>query len=161
MSQNPNTHSRRLSLIPVFLTSILVLAADRWTKHLALTHLSHETSVPVLPGIFHFTLVENTGIAFGLFQQHSGVLFLAITVCVIALLYFSGSNHSSSLGQKVAYGLILGGAIGNWFDRVTVGHVIDFLDFRIWPVFNIADSCISVGVALYLFATLLEPKHAS
>jgi len=118
--------------------------------------LSPGDSVPLLPGIFHLTLVENTGIAFGLFQQFPSLLFILISVSIVILFiigYRLCTSHSNLPKRfPVGLALILGGAIGNWIDRLRFHAVIDFFDLRIWPVFNVADSCISIGVFIYLIA---------
>lgn len=141
----------------------LVLLLDQITKLLAVHFLSGVDTVPVLQNVFHLTLVYNTGIAFGFFRNSQGLLLGAISLCLVFILIWgakSFKNSSKDPAQKLqsfALALILGGAIGNWIDRVRVGSVIDFLDFRIWPVFNLADSAITVGVCYYLLLLLKEP----
>ena len=109
--------------------------------------------MPVIPKIFHFTLVHNTGIAFGLFKN-MGIVF--IIVSVIAILFFSWFLYSRrqekdfSTFSILAFSLIIGGAFGNLIDRLQFGFVIDFIDFRIWPVFNIADSAITIGALILI-----------
>lgn len=98
------------------------------------------------------TLVYNTGIAFGLFKDQ-GVVFIIIPAIAIILLifniyYYRQNNQALSRGYIIAFSLILGGAIGNLIDRTFYGYVIDFIDLRIWPVFNIADSAITVGAVI-------------
>jgi signal peptidase II len=91
--------------------------------------------------------------AFGLFKDH-GIVFIIIPVIAIALLvyniYYYQENENLSRSYIVAFALILGGAIGNLIDRIHIGHVIDFLDFRFFPVFNIADSAITIGAIIIL-----------
>lgn len=122
---------------------------DQLTKTLAQNFLEPGASRPVLPSIFHLTLVENQGIAFGLFQGGEKILFLIITLS-IGVLFLLGLFSNVPLRNQSALGLILGGALGNWIDRIRVGAVIDFLDFRIWPVFNLADTAITIGVGILL-----------
>ena len=129
----------------------IVLLSDQLTKLLAVLFLKPLTSIPILPNIFHLSFVENTGIAFGFFQGHSGFLTVLITVSVLGLLICSVFFKNQSLPHRLAYGFILGGALGNLIDRLRLEHVIDFLDFRIWPVFNIADSFITIGVMLFIW----------
>lgn len=120
------------------------------TKAIALRALSSVPSLPALPGIFHLTLVRNTGVAFGLLRGCSLPVALVTTGIVLWLLWSaSGKGDSRQAGgMSVALGLILGGAMGNLLDRIRFGAVIDFLDFRIWPVFNVADTCITIGAVL-------------
>jgi signal peptidase II len=132
---------------------VLVIVADQISKNLLFNNLYLGQSVPVIPRIFHITMVYNTGIAFGLFKNQT-VLFSAISFFVIVLIIFSileqkrrkDINHL----EIFALYLILSGAIGNLIDRFRFGYVIDFLDFRVWPVFNIADSAITIGMVLIL-----------
>lgn len=130
--------------------SLAVFLTDQLTKALALHYLAGVPTVPVWPGLFHLTLVVNSGVAFGLFKGY-GLLVTLVTLVLLVLLLRS-SLHSGagprSRWVRVGLGLILGGAASNLLDRVRFGGVVDFLDFRIWPVFNAADSCITVGAVL-------------
>jgi signal peptidase II len=138
-----------MSLITVSLTVII----DRATKIFFCKLLAVGDTIPVVKNVFHFTLVYNTGMAFGLFRDH-GFVFIVIPAIAIALLiyniYYYRENERLSRSYIFAFSLILGGAIGNLIDRILIGHVIDFLDFRIWPVFNVADSAITVGAVIIL-----------
>ena len=127
--------------------ALAVLVADQATKWLALEFLSSVSTVPVIPGVFHLTLVRNSGVAFGLFQGY-GLWITLGTLAVLAGLFRATLRPGGSQWAPFCLALILGGAIGNLMDRMRFGGVIDFLDFRIWPVFNLADSCITVGAAL-------------
>ena len=145
------------SQVDIFLTLITVTTIvflDRFTKIYFSNLLSFNESWPILRGIFHITLVHNTGIAFGLFKNQ-GIVFIIIPLIAIVLLifniyYYRHNQEDLSRTYIVAFSLILGGAIGNLIDRIYLGYVIDFLDFRIWPVFNLADSAITIGAAIIL-----------
>lgn len=132
---------------------VAVLGLDQLTKWWMLRRLAPGESVPVLPGVFHLTLVRNPGIAFGLFARQGGVV-LGVACLLIAFLLITARRRPTAWQPPIpwAMGLILGGALGNLVDRVRVGAVVDFLDFRVWPVFNVADSCITVGAALVVWA---------
>ncbi|MBI1978307.1 MAG: signal peptidase II [Candidatus Omnitrophica bacterium] len=132
----------------------LVLFSDQLTKFLALLFLKSKSSVPIVPNVFHLSFVENTGIAFGLFRDHPQFWTFLISASVLILLVASWFFKNQSFVKRMAFGFILGGAIGNCIDRIRFEHVIDFLDFRIWPVFNLADSFITVGVFLFIWVTL-------
>lgn len=125
---------------------------DRVTKLLVLHFLSG--SVPVIPNVFHLTLVHNHGIAFGLFSQMRWVLLVVVSISLALIFWMAHRPGFRNTRDQWVFGLILGGAAGNWLDRVQYGAVIDFLDFRIWPVFNAADSAISIGVGIYLLYLL-------
>jgi len=111
------------------------------------------------------TLVRNTGIAFGLFKDQ-GVVFIIIPVIAIALLvyniyYYRRFEQHISEMYIIGFSLILGGAFGNLVDRVMYGYVIDFIDLRVWPVFNIADSAITIGAVIIAVQCLfLTKRHA-
>ena len=135
-------------------TVILVVLVDRLTKIFFTSLLAPSESLPVIKNVFHFSLVHNTGIAFGLFRDN-GAVFLVIPVIAIGLLIYN-IYYYHKFGELdrlyiVAFSLILGGAIGNLIDRIILGYVIDFIDFRIWPVFNVADSAITLGASIILF----------
>lgn len=144
------------SQIDIFLSLItvsLIVVTDRITKLFFSDLLSIGESFPIIKGALHMTLVHNTGIAFGLFKNQ-GVVFIIIPIIATVLLVFNifyyRKHKDLSRTYIVAFSLILGGAIGNLIDRITFGYVIDFIDFRIWPVFNIADSAITIGALIIL-----------
>ncbi|OGW96750.1 MAG: signal peptidase II [Omnitrophica WOR_2 bacterium GWC2_45_7] len=133
-------------------STFTIILTDRVTKIFFNDLLLPGESLPLIKNIIHMTLVHNTGIAFGLFKDH-GVVFIVIPIIAIILLifniyYYRKNNKALSHTYIVAFSLILGGAIGNLFDRIVYGHVIDFIDFRVWPVFNIADSAITIGALM-------------
>ena len=134
-----------------FSTAAVVLALDQFTKYAAVWWLKPHGSIPVIPGIFHLSFVENTGIAFGLFRGHPEILSFVIAGSVLCLLIGSWFLRHQKWAERIAYGFIVGGAAGNLIDRIRFHHVIDFIDFRIWPVFNFADSFITIGVCLFVY----------
>ena len=139
-----------------------VFLLDFFSKQMVIQHLSLGESIPVIQGFFNLTLVHNTGTAFGMFKN-GRYIFIGITGFSIAgLVFFFHYSREKHPLWKYAFGLLLGGALGNLLDRALKGHVIDFLDFYIenyhWYVFNIADSAISIAVAL-LFLDLLMQKN--
>lgn len=136
-----------------------ILFLDQLTKFLAERGLSLNQSVPLISGVLHLTLVHNTGAAFGLFKNQLP-LFIAAAIVAVTLIY----RHLRSAGERrlslytFSLLLICAGALGNLIDRVLYGHVIDFIDLRVWPVFNVADASISIG-ALLLAYHLLKPQR--
>ncbi len=145
----------------LFVTAIFILVLDQVTKGLALQFLNRDTGIPILAHVFHLTLVQNQGIAFGIFDTHAHFLLGAITASVLILVIYPFFSPPEKLRDQVAYGFILGGAAGNLVDRVRLGFVVDFLDFRIWPVFNVADTFITIGVSLLILSTFKKSSHAS
>jgi signal peptidase II len=143
-------------LIRFYLIALIVVVADQITKHIILRTLLEGESIPILKDFFHLTLVYNTGVAFGFFAGHLNLLLIFISLSILFLFFFSFSLSGENLSRQVCFALILGGAIGNWIDRVLFHAVIDFLDFRVWPVFNLADISISLGVGFYLLLLLLD-----
>ena len=142
-------------------TVFLVLVLDQLTKFLVTQRLALHDSIPILKGIFSITLIHNRGAAFGILKNQF-YLFLCVSIVTIILIYFVLKHKSSSQLYSFSLSLILGGALGNLIDRVFFGYVVDFLDFHIWPVFNIADSAITSGT-LILGWLIFKPnkRHAS
>ncbi|NTV29859.1 MAG: signal peptidase II [Candidatus Omnitrophica bacterium] len=144
--------------IVIFLsTGSFVILIDRMTKVFFSDLLAPRESLPVIRNVFHFTLVHNTGIAFGMFRDN-GFVYLVIPVIALGLLVYN-LYYYHKLGELdrwyiAAVSLILGGAIGNLTDRILLGHVIDFIDLRVWPVFNFADSAITVGALIVFWRCL-------
>lgn len=141
----------------VFIIVLSVLSLDQLTKFLITRNLSYNQSIPVIKGIFHLTLIRNRGAAFGILKNQVP-LFIFSSIFAIILIYFELKNNRHRKSYSVSLSLILAGALGNLIDRLFLGYVIDFLDFRIWPVFNVADSAITIGAILLAFSVLLEPK---
>ena len=140
------------TLVFVFIT-LLILFADQYSKSLIQQNFVLGESIPIVKNILHFTFVENTGAAFGLFKNNAlfFIIISALAIFVISGLIIRYIRRGVFLSRPVLhYGLILifSGAIGNLMDRLKFGYVIDFIDVRIWPVFNIADSCITIGTLL-------------
>ena len=144
-------------MIICLMTVVCVIVADRLTKSMFSSILQLGESLPVIKKVFHFTLVHNTGIAFGLFKDN-GFVFLIIPIIAVVLLGYN-LYYYHKVGELdrlyvLGFSLILGGAIGNLIDRIMLGHVIDFIDLRVWPVFNVADSAITVGACMILLKCL-------
>ena len=140
--------------------SLTVLLLDQATKAWAQHALSDIVSLPVIPGFFHLTLVHNSGVAFGLFQDQSLLVFCGVLVILGGLFWVILRKQALRRGAAAgSLGLILGGALGNLIDRIRFGGVVDFLDFQVWPVFNLADSCITVG-AVWLGWNILKSQRS-
>ncbi|MDD4899272.1 MAG: signal peptidase II [Candidatus Omnitrophica bacterium] len=133
----------------IFPIVIAILFLDQASKFLFTKFLQLNHPVAVIKGVFYLTLVHNRGAAFGILK---GKLFLFILASLIALvviyLNLKDKGKDNPFLFKFALGLILAGGLGNLIDRIFFGYVIDFLDFRVWPVFNLADSAITVGAIL-------------
>ncbi|MFA6320762.1 MAG: signal peptidase II [Candidatus Omnitrophota bacterium] len=132
----------------IFLLASLVFILDRITKIIAVSTMSYGQSIKVLPNIFHITLVLNNGTAFGLMKGQNAILAVITAIAIALIVIYVVTHKSLGIAVSVALGFILGGAMGNLLDRIKFSYVIDFLDFRIWPVFNIADSAITLGMLI-------------
>ena len=133
-----------------FVTALAVLLADQGSKWFVQQHMVPGESIPVIPHIFHFTYIMNPGAAFGILEyQH--LFLLAIVIILYAAYFFLRKRiPQDPVYFPIGIGLLLGGALGNAIDRVRYYAVVDFFDFRIWPIFNVADMGICVGVALIM-----------
>src|SRR5262252_10313100 len=145
------------------LIAVFVVLLDRMTKLAVARNISLHDSIQIIPDFFRITHVENRGAAFGLFADSPSewkiamlVLFSLVALVIVCALLWKNSHAMTSTGVGLA--LILGGALGNLWDRLVSGHVVDFLLFYIgqyqWPAFNIADSAIVVGAGLLVFEIL-------
>jgi len=142
----------------LILIASLVIIIDRFAKFLVFNNLLEGQSIGVVPKIFHITLVLNTGAAFGLFKEKNQFFIVSSFIVAALIFLYVIFDKEKDIFKLSALGLILGGAIGNLIDRVLFGYIIDFLDFRVWPVFNIADSAITVGSVLLLLRLFLPKK---
>jgi signal peptidase II len=148
------------------LIAVLVVVVDQVAKWLVARSIALHDSTVIIPGFFRLTHVQNRGAAFGLFSESPSewkvavlILFSLIALVVVSALLWKNSHALTTTGVGLA--LILGGALGNLWDRLVNGHVVDFLDFYVgtyhWPAFNVADSAIVIG-ALLLVAEILFAK---
>ncbi len=128
--------------------SFFIIILDQLTKYLISGYILPSQSIPLIKNILHITYIQNTGAGFGILKGWNTILiFVSLIIIGIILFYFDRIIKEKQTHIPIT--LILGGAIGNLIDRIFLGYVIDFIDFRIWPAFNIADSCITIG-ALWL-----------
>jgi signal peptidase II len=154
-----------------FLLALFVVLLDRWTKRLVAAHIAMYSHIQVIPGFFRITHTENTGAAFSLFADSPShwktamlISFSVVAMIVVSVLLWKQSRALTMTG--IALSLILGGAVGNLWDRVASGRVVDFLLFYVktyqWPVFNLADSAIVVGASLLVLEIIfVQPKTTS
>jgi signal peptidase II len=152
------------------LTALAVLLLDRITKWAVVQTIALDDAIPIIPGFFRLTHLENTGAAFSLFADSTSpfrtallIAFSLAALAVVAMLLWRDRNQFNA--ATLALSLILGGALGNLWDRLADGKVTDFLDFYVgvhhWPPFNVADSAIVVGAMLLLVRMLRKEKSAA
>jgi signal peptidase II len=137
------------------------IAADQLTKYVVTSQLALDDGVHII-GPFWIHHVQNSGIAFGLFASATAIVILATGIAVSWMLVFFGRSGARHPILPVALGLVIGGSLSNLLDRVRLGYVTDFLDFRYWPAFNLADSFIVIGVLVLLGALMhaeREPRR--
>ena len=131
----------------------LVFGLDQATKWAASTHLEMGRGIEVIPSVFSLTLAHNTGAAWGLFAG-SGMALVAVAVVLMAVVAWWSLRHLHSFWTLTGLSLLFGGALGNLVDRVRLGYVVDFLNFHIWPIFNIADIAIVAGACCVVIGML-------
>jgi signal peptidase II len=166
--ERPSAANGRRTRWGVFLgVAAFVLLLDQISKYMVLTNLDLGemwNPVPFLRPFVTVTHVTNTGAAFGLFQGHSLFFSIVAVVVVVGIIAFYRYIPVDEALLRICLGLQLGGALGNLLDRVRLGTVVDFIDFKIWPVFNLADTAIFTGVsilALYLLFSKEEERSAA
>lgn len=138
----------------LFVLPLAVVILDQFSKYIVVENMALGESIPIIEEVFHLTYILNPGAVFGMFA-HNRLFFIAIAVIVIGIIIWARREILASPWEvKAGCGLFLGGAIGNLIDRARQGLVIDFFDFRIWPVFNIADIAICIGVGLIIWNLL-------
>ena len=141
--------------MPIFL-SICIVVLDQVVKVLVVHKMFPGMSLPIIQDVFHITFVLNPGAAFGILaHQRSFFIVMGIVILILVGVFSPYIRRQCGI-FRWGVALLLGGALGNLIDRVRIGHVIDFFDFRIWPVFNIADIAIVVGVAAIIYAILFK-----
>jgi signal peptidase II len=166
-ASNPRGKLRDGRILALILAA-LVIALDRWSKLWIIHHIRIGHARVIIPHVFRLTHVLNTGAAFSIFEGSSSpatvrnllIAFSVIAVIVVLALLWKYAQQFTLVSFSLA--LILGGAIGNLYDRVRFSHVVDFLEVHIihyhWPDFNVADSCICIGACLLLIE-MLRPQH--
>ena len=138
---------------------VFFLLLDQFVKYLVRTNMELGQSFPIIFGIFHLTYIENPGAAFGILANRR-LLFLLLTIIIVGVmfyLYFQLRQKKSLTAFSL--GLVISGALGNFIGRFFRGTVTDLFDLRIWPIFNIADICICVGLALLCYLLLFKGEE--
>lgn len=135
-------------------TALAVIAADQVTKALVRSALGIGESDVVIPGYLWLTRVNNTGAAFGMFHGQRWVLIVVALAVLAAIIYTAAHLRPESLAARTALALIAAGAAGNLIDRIVLGGVTDFVDLGWWPVFNVADMSLDIGVVLLVWWVL-------
>ncbi|HKB18039.1 MAG TPA: signal peptidase II [Candidatus Dormibacteraeota bacterium] len=140
--------------------ALAVFVLDRITKRIVAAQVAFGTEVPVLGHFVGITNVRNSGAAFGFAPAGTAIFTLASILVAIGLVVYVARTPATPLNDAIL-GLILGGTLGNGFDRIVYGTVTDFINFHFWPVFNVADSAVSIGVVLLIAGYLLRKTPAA
>ncbi len=144
-----------------YLIALVIIGMDQLTKWLVAANMAIGEQIPIIEDLLYFTSHRNKGAAFGILQGQMW-LFIPITVLVVVGIVYLIQKKVNHPGTGIAYGLILGGAIGNFIDRLFRGEVVDFIDVKIiaydFPIFNVADSALVIGVILLMLFTLKEER---
>lgn len=146
-----------------WVAAFISLMLDQVTKYWVAQSMNLEQSIPIWEGVFHFTYVTNKGAAFSLFSQDGGWLRWLSLLVSLGLMALALLGPTMNRWEQAGYGFILGGALGNGIDRFTAGEVIDFLHFVLiqFPVFNLADVFINVGIVCLLITTFGKPPSTN
>ena len=136
------------------------ILADQLTKMLATLYLKPVGSIPIIKDVLHLTYVKNPGAAFGMLADQRWVFMLLSTVAIIGMAIYLFSGMSQNKLYSVSLAIVISGGVGNMFDRVGLGYVVDFIDFCLidFAVFNGADSFVCVGAGLLILALILDIK---
>jgi len=151
----------------IFFPSLPLYALDQWTKQLVLRSIRPEEPLIVISGFFHLVNVINTGAAFGSFKNNNTFFIVISSIALLIVVVFLLRRRSRDAWRDLSLALLLAGILGNLTDRLLYGHVIDFLLFDLhipyahpWPAFNVADSCISIAVVLFIIQSLWQGKSS-
>lgn len=131
-----------------YIVAIFIASFDQLLKYFVSKYMYLGQSIPLIPDILYLTYVRNTGAAFSLFVGFSSYLTIVGVIVTLVVIYFHIMLPKHEHYVQSALACVLAGSLGNLFDRVSRGYVVDFIDFRVWPVFNLADIMINIGVVL-------------
>ncbi len=142
-----------------FAIIVAIVFLDQGTKYMVQNGMALGESWPVVENIFHITYSKNPGAAFGILAYQT-TFFVIVTIILLVIIMFLFIKLDARFYQvKIALALQFGGAVGNLIDRVRIGYVTDFIDFQFWPILNVADTAIVIGVGLLVLWLLFPPKH--
>ncbi|MFC1942226.1 signal peptidase II [Chloroflexota bacterium] len=161
--QNQNRPQGSWRIIVFGCIGLLVIFADQLSKTWIRANLAPGQSL-FDAGFFQIVHVQNSGAAFGIFKGYSFTLTIIALIGIVVILLLVFFLHRrwpflDSMLARVAIGLVTGGTIGNLIDRISMGHVTDFINFKVWPVFNVADSAVTVGVIIIVYRILYLAKN--
>lgn len=152
----------------ILFLALPLYALDQWTKHLVLTSIDPDEPRVVISDFFSLVNVTNTGAAFGSFKNNNTLFVIISFIALIVVVTLLVRSHPPNIWRALSLALLLAGILGNLTDRLVHGHVIDFLLFNLhvrhadpWPAFNVADSCISIAVVLFIVHSFSKEKSSA
>ena len=145
-----STRKKNLRIFKALKLFLFVVLLDQVSKHYIEKLFPIGSSLAVIKNIFYITHTNNTGVSFGLFKGYNLIFILISLIALVFFIYLFKKNS----GYWPQLSLIGGGIVGNLIDRITLGYVIDFLELKFWPIFNIADSAITLGVIWLIIASM-------
>ena len=150
-------------MIRYYALAVFIILIDQWTKFAVVKNMDLYESIPVIPDVFSITSHRNTGAAWGILEDQFIFFYIVTFIVVAAIVYYMQKYAKQQPLLAISLGLILGGAVGNFIDRLFRKEVVDFLDVMVirydFPIFNIADSALTIGVILVILATIIEEKR--
>lgn len=153
-------HFGGIHMFRYYIVALVLIILDQWTKWLVVKNMGLYEQIPIIENFFSITSHRNEGAAWGILQGQMTFFYIITIVVIIGIIYFMQKYAHESKLLAVALGFILGGAIGNFIDRLFRKEVVDFLDFIIinynFPIFNVADSALTVGVILFIITTIMD-----
>ncbi|MCP3761926.1 signal peptidase II [Domibacillus sp. A3M-37] len=145
-----------------YVLTLLVILLDQWTKWLIVRSMEIGESVPVIENLLHITSHRNRGAAWGMLEGQFWLFYIITAVVVVGIIYFMQKEAKGKPLMKASLAVLLGGAIGNFIDRLFRGEVVDFVQTFIggyrFPIFNIADAALTIGVILLFIAMFIEDR---
>lgn len=139
----------------LILISSCIMALDQFTKFLVQSRMNFGSSIVVIKGLLDISYVTNDGAAFGLFRGWNPI-FIMVTFIAIVFIFVYYRQFKDDLWMRIALGFLLGGAVGNLIDRIRINQVIDFINFRWWPSFNVADISVCIGAGMLLIRIIRD-----
>lgn len=151
-------------MVRYYILAIIVIIIDQWTKWLIDKRMELYESIPIIENFFYITSHRNKGAAWGILQGQMAFFYIITVVVIVGIIYYMQKHAMDNRLLAISLSLLLGGAIGNFIDRLVRKEVVDFLDFIIinydFPIFNVADSALTIGVFLVLIVTFLDERKA-
>lgn len=157
----PRGRRKKRKIIFSFAVIVFIIFLDQIVKNIVEENLISSETIPLIKNFLHITYVKNTGILFGLLKGYN-FAFIVISLITILFIFLFFLFVESKFYTQISLLLISAGAISNLIDRIIRGYIVDFIDLRVWPVFNIADICITIGtviIVLEIFKTYFEKSH--